>query len=115
MAWSIGKRSPHQRDVVDGARCLAAGSFGAFLGWLAGAFFVPALALACGAWSHGSKLFEALYVVLWYLGPMQPVPALDFMGASDLTIAAGIPVYYAAAAAACLAAGIAGRRLRMAR
>jgi hypothetical protein len=96
-----------------GVRCLASGLFGAFAAWLIGALFVPALALACGAWSGGSKLFEALYVVLWYLGPMQPVPALDFMGASDLTIAAGIPVDYAVATAACLAAGVAGRRLKM--
>ena len=98
-----------------GVRCLAGGLFSAFAAWLVGALFIPALALACGAWSHGSKLFEALYVVLWYLGPMQPVPALDFMGASDLTLAAGVPVYYALATAACLAAAVGGRRWSMAR
>jgi hypothetical protein len=96
-----------------GARCLAGGHFGAFAAWLVGALFIPALALACGAWSHGSKLFEALYVVIWYLGPMQPVPALDFMGASDLTLAAGIPADYALATAACLAAALGGRLFSM--
>jgi hypothetical protein len=98
-----------------GIRLLAAGDMKAFGAWLVGALFVPALALACGAWSGGSKLFEALYVVFWYVGPLQPVPALDFMGASDLSIAAGMPRYYAIAAAACLGLAVAGRRFKMAR
>jgi len=98
-----------------GLRCFATGHFGALAAWLIGAFFIPALALACGTWSGGSKFFEALYVVIWYLGPMQPVPPLDFMGASDLTVTAGIPVYYAAATAGCLALAVAGRRRRLAR
>jgi hypothetical protein len=98
-----------------GARCLVTGQVNAFLAWLVGALFIPALALACGTWSGGSKLFEALYVVVWYLGPLQPVPVLDFMGASDLTVAAGIPVYYAAAASGCVALAVAGRRWRLAR
>jgi hypothetical protein len=85
------------------------------LGLVVGAFFIPAFALACGAWSGGSKLFEALYVVLWYIGPLQPVPALDFMAASDLTVAAGIPWRYAAAAVVLLALAVVGRRWRMAR
>jgi hypothetical protein len=96
-------------------RCLTSGSIGGLSGWFVGALFIPALALACGAWSGGSKLFEALYVVLWYLGPLQPVPALDFMGASDLTIAARIPFYYALAAGVFVAVAVAGRRWTMAR
>jgi hypothetical protein len=97
------------------AKCLMSGSTGGFLGMVVGAFFIPAFALACGAWSGGSKLFEALYVVLWYIGPLQPVPALDFMAASDLTVAAGIPWRYAAAAVVLLAVAVVGRRWRMAR
>jgi len=96
-------------------KCLVSGSIGGLGGWLVGALFVPALALACGAWSGGSKLFEALYVVLWYLGPMQPVPALDFMGASDRSIAAGMPLYYTVAAAACVALAATGRRWMLVR
>lgn len=98
-----------------GLRCLATGNVAAFVAWTIGAFFIPAMALACGTWSGGSKLFEALYVVFWYLGPMQPVPALDFMGASDLTLAAGIPGFYAAAAVVCVALAVVGRRWRLAR
>jgi hypothetical protein len=39
-------------------------------GVLAGALFVPTLALACGAVSGTTRLFEILYLVLWYIGPM---------------------------------------------
>ena len=38
--------------------------------------FIPSLALALGAWSNNSKVFEVLYVSLWYIGPMNKVYAL---------------------------------------
>jgi hypothetical protein len=31
-------------------------------------------------WSGTSKLFEILYMVIWYLGPLNKVPGLDFIG-----------------------------------
>jgi hypothetical protein len=96
-------------------KCLMTGSFAALGGWFAGALFIPALALCLGAWSGGSKLFEAVYTVLWYLGPMQPVPALDFMGASDASLAAGMPFYFGVAATVLVAAAAAGRRWKMVR
>jgi hypothetical protein len=60
--------------VGDGAGMLA---------WAAGTLFIPALALALGAWSGGRKLFEVIYVVWWYSGPLNGVPGLDFMGAQQ--------------------------------
>jgi hypothetical protein len=96
-------------------KCLMTGSLAALAGLFAGALFVPALALCLGAWSGGSKLFEAVYTVLWYVGPMQPVAALDFMGASDAALAAGMPLYFGVAAAALVATAVAGRRFKMAR
>jgi hypothetical protein len=51
------------------------------LGWLLiGAIFIPSLALACGVWSNGSKLFEILYILFWYLGPINRLPQLDYLG-----------------------------------
>jgi len=51
------------------------------LGWLLiGAIFIPSLALAGGVWSSGSKLFEILYILLWYLGPINRLPQLDYLG-----------------------------------
>jgi hypothetical protein len=47
---------------------------------LSGAFFIPSLALASGVWSGTSKLFEILYMTTWYLGPLNKVTELDFIG-----------------------------------
>ncbi len=46
------------------------GNLGGIEGVLAGAVFVPTLALACGALSGTTRLFEIAYLVLWYIGPM---------------------------------------------
>ncbi|MBN8581596.1 MAG: ABC transporter permease subunit [Anaerolineae bacterium] len=48
---------------------------------LSGALFIPSLAIALGVWSGTSKPFEIVYLTLWYLGPMNNVPNLDFIGA----------------------------------
>jgi hypothetical protein len=50
------------------------------LALLSGAFFIPSLALASGVWSGTSKLFETLYMLIWYLGPMNKLMALDYIG-----------------------------------
>lgn len=49
---------------------------------LAGALFVPSLALAMGVWSGTARLFEIVYLLLWYVA-FDGIPALDFMGLSD--------------------------------
>ncbi|HMZ08252.1 MAG TPA: hypothetical protein PK078_11585, partial [Anaerolineales bacterium] len=43
--------------------------------------FIPSLALALGVWSGTSKPFEIVYLTFWYLGPLNNVPNLDFIGA----------------------------------
>ena len=58
--------------------------------WTAGALFIPAFALACGAWSNSNRLFEALYVAMWYLGPLNRLPALDYMGATGNATSPGV-------------------------
>ncbi len=50
---------------------------------LSGAVFIPSLALASGVWSGTSKLFEILYMVIWYVGPLNNVPTLDYMGSHN--------------------------------
>lgn len=63
------------------------------LAWLAalgaGALFVPALALALGAWSGSRRPFELAYLLLWYLGPASGMPALDFTGATRRALEVG--------------------------
>jgi hypothetical protein len=54
-----------------------AGNFGGIEGILAGAVFVPTLAIACGALSGTTRLFEIAYLTLWYVGPLNRTP-FDF-------------------------------------
>jgi ABC-type transport system involved in multi-copper enzyme maturation permease subunit len=47
---------------------------------LAGMLFIPSLALMLGVWTTTSKTFEVVYVLFWYLGPMNQVLELDYLG-----------------------------------
>jgi hypothetical protein len=96
-----------------GIRLALAGESAAALTWAAGVLFVPAFACACGALSGTPRLFEALYLVLWYAGPVNRVPRLDYGGGSvtgGLVTAAG----FAVAAAAGLVIAHFARRQRLA-
>ena len=87
---------------------IVAGDGNGALGVLAGAAFIPSLAIACGAISGTTRLFEIVYLVLWYVGPMNRGAALDF------TAASGAP-YMALAALALVVAAFAMRRVRLQR
>jgi hypothetical protein len=81
--------------------------------WLAGALFIPALALLLGTVSRTHRTFQVLYVALWYAAVNQ-VAAADYMGT---VLAGGRPAGPAAlsvagAAAAMLAATFAIRAAR---
>lgn len=47
---------------------------------LVGIIFIPSLALALGVWTGGSKTFEVVYVLFWYIGLLNKVPELDYIG-----------------------------------
>jgi hypothetical protein len=48
---------------------------------------LPSLALALGAWSGSNKLFEVVYMLWWYAGPISGMESLDSMGTgSDLQL-----------------------------
>jgi hypothetical protein len=79
--------------------------------WLAGAFFVPSLALALGVWSGTSKPFEAFYTALWYVGPMHHTPGLDFTGAAPT---AASPTLFVLITITLLAVSYLGRRIKLA-
>lgn len=74
-----------------------------------GAIFVPALALATGVWTGNSRLFEIAFVTFWYIGVINHLPVLDFMGANASTLAMHIPLAYGIAAIALLLLAFAGR------
>jgi hypothetical protein len=79
--------------------------------WCAGALFIPSLALALGVWSGSSKLFEAIYTMWWYVGPLHQLPSLDFVGGSRASSSPGL---YLTLAAALLLASCLGRRRQVA-
>jgi hypothetical protein len=66
------------------------------LAWVVGALFIPSLALCLGVWTGSSKLFELTYTLLWYIGPLNRVELLDFMGALPRSVEAGIWKFYLA-------------------
>ncbi|HYV84278.1 MAG TPA: hypothetical protein VFB49_00045 [Patescibacteria group bacterium] len=91
-------------------RALMEGNTAAALAWLGGAGFVSSFALACGVWSGTGKLFEVLYLLLWYVGPINQAPPLDYGGFTAAGLAAGTPFRFAAAGFVLLALAVAGRR-----
>jgi hypothetical protein len=87
--WLAGVNVSLLTGMGTGLRLALAHEWSGLLAWAVGALFIPSLALALGTWSGSSKPFEALYTVLWYVGPMNGLAVLDFMGALPESTAAG--------------------------
>ena len=105
-------------------RLLLDGDWAGTRAWLVGALFIPALALALGCWSGNSKLFEVVYTILWYVGPVEGIAVLDFMGASGssvsctcgpvrATFSADLPLIYLASTMVLLALALVGRKRQL--
>lgn len=92
-------------------RYLVAGDLRSLGAWAVGAMFIPMMALALGAWSGSSKLFEALYLFLWYIGPINHTSELDYLGATGKSR----PLVWLAATAVLAAVAMAGRRRQIQR
>lgn len=95
-----------------GLRLALAGDARGCGAWLAGCFFIPALALALGTLSGSPRLFEVVYLLLWYAGPMNGVAELDYTGATAAARAAGIAWIYPTLAAALFTVAWAARARR---
>lgn len=98
-----------------GLRLALAGDWAGAGAWAVGALFIPTMALALGVWSGGGKLFEILYLVLWYLGPMQRVRPLDYLGAIPEAVKSGVPVAYLAATGLLMLVAVVGRKRQLER
>ena len=77
-----------------------------------GALFVPSLALFLGVWTGSCKVFEFLYVLLWYVGPLSGFVPLDFMGALGGSVAGGVWWFYLGVAFVFFGVGFLGRLRR---
>jgi hypothetical protein len=83
LAWLAGVTVTLVAGAGVAANLMLAGDGPHLLAWGVGALFIPTLALALGAWSGSSKLFEVVYMLCWYAGPISRVESLDFMGAGS--------------------------------
>jgi hypothetical protein len=92
-----------------GLRLTMLRAWGPLFGWGVAVFFIPTLALALGTWSGTTKFFEGLYVALWYIGPINGLSILDYMGLSQKALAEGMPRVYLGLTAVLLAAALLGR------
>jgi hypothetical protein len=86
--------------------------FTALAPWVAGAFFIPALALALGVVAGTRKPFEALYTAWWYIGPLHHIRPLDFMGT---TAQSSTPAGYFFSAALLVLIAYLWRKVRLGR
>ncbi len=77
-------------------RALLVGEGDHFKALLVGVLFVPTFALALGTLSGSRKLFEVIYLIIWYIGPVNGLPLLDFLGATDAAVEGSIPLIYLA-------------------
>ena len=80
---------------------------------IVGALFVPSLALFMGVWTGSSKTFEFLYTLLWYIGPMNGVVPLDFIGVVPGSVEAGVWHWYLGATVILVGLAFIGRRLQV--
>jgi len=94
-------------------RLLLAGDQLGLIAWTAGALFIPTMALTLGVWSGSAKLFEVLYLLLWYLGPANHLAEIDFMGATGPLLPPRTPLFFLALTAALAMVALAGRKRQL--
>lgn len=80
-----------------------------------GALFIPSLALCFGVWTGSGKLFEFLYTMLWYIGPLSGAESLDFMGALPGSVEAGIWQFFLVITILILGLSFLGRKWQVQR
>ncbi len=85
-------------------KLLSAGDGTGLLAWISAALFIPSFALALGIWSNSNKLFEVLYILLWYLA-MNKLAVVDFFGANS----SGNVAFFLPFSAALILAAFLGR------
>ena len=79
---------------------------------IVGAVFITSLALGLGVTTGTSKLFEAAYTMLWYVGPLNRLAAVDYMqiaGSGDRS------AVWLTASGCLLLAAFAGRAMKLRR
>jgi hypothetical protein len=79
-AWLAGLTVSALMGVGAAVQFVLAGETSSLLSLSVGMVFIPSLALMLGVWTGSSKAFEVIYVLFWYLGLLNKVPELDYLG-----------------------------------
>jgi hypothetical protein len=114
LAWLAGVAVTLVAGAGVGINLMMAGDPLHLMAWVVGALFIPTLAFALGAWSGSSKLFEVVYMLWWYVGPINQLEALDFMGASA-NLQPGRVLVYGLVTVALFVLAILGRKRQIKR
>ncbi len=112
-AWLAGAVVAVLTGAGAGLRFFFSGEWQSVFAWVSGVLFIPSLALALGTWSGTGKLFEAVYTAIWYIGPLNRIPALDFTGATTKSIGGGMPFVFLLVSAILLGFAVAGRKRQL--
>ncbi len=94
-------------------RLLFTGDWPGIAMWVVATLFLPSFALASGVWSGSSKLFEVVYLCLWYVGAMSKTPHLDFIATSGINAIPGLPLAYLGLSGFLMVAAHIGRKRKM--
>jgi hypothetical protein len=108
--WTAGLLVTAAAGLPVGLRLLLAADGHGLLCWLVACLFIPSMAFALGSWSGSGRAFEILYLLLWYIGPINRAPGLDFVGAAPANATLANALLYLTLAAALAAAGWVGRK-----
>ena len=76
--------------------------------WVAGALFIPTLALMLGVWTNTRRMFELIYLLCWYMA-FNGIAALDFIGTTQGALDRGNPWVFLGLALGFLVLSLAGR------
>ncbi|MYS81976.1 hypothetical protein [Embleya scabrispora] len=78
--WTAGLLLTALVGLAPAIRMVVAGDTPGLAAWAAGALLIPSFALCIGLASRTHRLFQALYLPLWW-GILNNITGLDFMGA----------------------------------
>ncbi|MFZ5979644.1 MAG: hypothetical protein ACOYVF_03345 [Candidatus Zixiibacteriota bacterium] len=77
---------------------------------LIAALFVPSLALTLGSLTGSKKLFEVIYLLLWYVGGVERLSQINFLATDPEPVETGMPLVYLILAVILFSAGFVVRR-----
>jgi hypothetical protein len=96
-------------------RAAASGQWSYAAALVVGAFLIPTVSLMLGTLTGSRKLFEVLYLIVWYVGSIDHLSALDLLGTTEEAITGGKFTVLIILTIACLTAAFSSRRVQMLR